>query len=259
MRQRKVKNEGARLAAMAHYTAGSPREMKGSWRELAELCMGAGERPAAVPVALAGGGRTGGGPGAPPEKAASGEEREAAREVPLFLELGCGRGHFLTALAQAHPGRFYIGAEGRSSIVLRALELADSLRLPNVIFIAEFISRVEDYFAEGELAGIYLNFSDPWPKARYAKHRLTHRSFLEGYKKAMVPGGLLEIKTDNDALFAFTLEELAAAGYELLECTGDLHGTELPARLVTSQYEERFLKLGEKINYCMARTPERRP
>ncbi|MCI5898549.1 MAG: tRNA (guanosine(46)-N7)-methyltransferase TrmB [Anaerovoracaceae bacterium] len=176
-----------------------------------------------------------------------------AQGRPIYLEMGCGRGHFLAALGELHPDACYIGAEGRSSIVLRALELTKEKGLENVRFIPEFIRDIETYFAPGELSGIYLNFSDPWPKARHYKRRLTYRGFLEGYRRVLKPGSLIEIKTDNDALFAFTKEEVDAVGFEILEESTDLHKTELSARLITTQYERRFQLLNKNINYLKLR------
>lgn len=211
MRQRKVKNEAEKLAALEQYMIKEGKEWKGRWQQAFS---------------------------------------SASDPRPLYLEMGCGRGHFLAALAADHPDRLYLGAEGRSSIVLRTLELIHNRQLQNILCIPDFIEDPEAYFAEGELEGIYLNFSDPWPKARHAKRRLTHRSFLEAYRHILKPGGFLEIKTDNDDLFAFTLEECGVLGLEILEKTDDLHKSDLPARLVTTQYEERFRLLNKKINYC---------
>lgn len=168
----------------------------------------------------------------------------------IYLELGCGRGHFLIAKAKQNPCDFYIGAEGRSSIVLRALEKIAEVGLSNVRCIPEYINNIEDHFDEGELSGIYLNFSDPWPKERHAKRRLTHRRYLSGYKKVIKKGGFIEIKTDNDDLFDFTLQEAGNCGLDVIELTRDLHKTDLPARLITTQYEERFRLLRKSINYC---------
>ncbi|NCB03497.1 MAG: tRNA (guanosine(46)-N7)-methyltransferase TrmB [Spirochaetia bacterium] len=212
MRQRKVKNESEKLAALEEYMVKDGRERKGQWRKSFTF------------------------------------QNEVKRE--LYLEIGCGRGHFLTTLANNYPKRCYIGVEGRSSIVLRTLELINNKGLSNVLCIAEFIEDPRDYFEKEELDGIYLNFSDPWPKVRHAKRRLTHRSFLEGYKYILKPGSFLEIKTDNADLFAFTLEELEAVGMDLVERSDDLHRSDLTSRSITTQYEERFLLLNKKIFYC---------
>ena len=108
---------------------------------------------------------------------------------------------------------------------------------------------MEELFDAGQVSGIYLNFSDPWPKARHAKRRLTHRDRLRDYAKVLRPGGFIEIKTDNDDLFDFTLQEIAAAGYEAAEQTRDLHGSGYDSRLTTTEYEDKFSGMGKNINY----------
>lgn len=220
MRQRKVKHEAERLAALSEYTIMDPMEQKGRWDEIAREYMSG----------------------------------QSGYNGEIHLELGCGRGKFLADLAKNHPDRFYLGAEGRSSVVLRAMELIHERRTPNVLFIPAFINDTEDFFEDNELSGIYLNFSDPWPKFRHAKRRLTHQSYLLGYQRALRPGSLIEVKTDNVGLFDFTLEESRSAGLEILELSHDLHKTDLPARLITTQYEHRFQLLGKPICYCKLRT-----
>lgn len=213
MRQRKVKNETERLAALEDFMIKGAMEWKGRWSEYLQQINQGFKRS-------------------------------------VYLELGCGRGHFLAAQAEQNPEDFYIGAEGRSSIVLRALELIQEKKLLNALCIPDFIENIEDYFSEDELSGIYLNFSDPWPKARHAKRRLTHRRYLEGYKRVLKRDGFIEIKTDNDDFFSFTLEECNACGLTIKEYTRDLHKTDFSARLITTQYEERFRLLRKSINYC---------
>lgn len=171
----------------------------------------------------------------------------------IYIELGCGKGKFILDLAEKNPQNNYIGIEGRGSVVLRALEKASDKKLRNLIFINEYIKNIEDYFEEDELSGIYLNFSDPWPKDRHAKRRLTHINYLEGYKKVLKSGQFIDFKTDNEGLFDYALEEFEKAGVEILECTKDLHGSELAAKNITTEYEEKFVKEGKKINYCKVR------
>jgi tRNA (guanine-N7-)-methyltransferase len=168
----------------------------------------------------------------------------------IYLEIGCGRGHFLAALGEANPSDFYLGVEGRGSVALRAMELIKENGLNNVLFIPEFILDVNEHFAQGELSGIYLNFSDPWPKARHAKRRLTHRNYLRGYSRALKPDGFIEVKTDSKELFEFTLKECGEIGLAIEEISNDLHKSHLSARLVTTQYENRFRLLGKPIYYC---------
>ena len=113
-----------------------------------------------------------------------------------------------------------------------------------------------DYFEPGELAGIYLNFSDPWPKARHAKRRLTYHKTLANYRSVLEAGGFIEFKTDNEGLFAFTLEEIEAAGYPVIEMTRDLHGDAASlgtyaaaSRTYMTEYEVKFSAQGKNINF----------
>ncbi len=168
----------------------------------------------------------------------------------IFAEFGCGRGQFILTLAKLNPDRNYIAFEGRGSIIIRALEKADREGLENIMFIKEYVSDVNDYFEENELSGMYLNFSDPWPKDRHSKRRLTHRRYLEGYKKVLKNGSHIEFKSDNDNFFSFALNEFKNCGMKLQESTMDLHGTQLEAAKVTTEYEDKFRAAGKKINYC---------
>lgn len=174
----------------------------------------------------------------------------------LFVEIGCGKGDFLIARALAHPEYDYIGIEGQETVLLRALEKAQQIEdgkgkilSDHLRFSCLFVRSMQDLFDDGSLAGIYLNFSDPWPKARHAKRRLTYRERLKEYVRALKPGGSIEFKTDNDPLFEFTLEEIAACGLAPAEMSRDLHSTDLPARLVMTEYEKKFRSAGKAINY----------
>lgn len=144
---------------------------------------------------------------------------------PIFLEIGCGKGNFITAHAEQEPDCNFIACEGQASVVLRALEKAEEKQMKNLRIFIDYVHDLEDYFEPGEIAGVYLNFSDPWPKARHAKRRLTYHERLQNYKKVLQPGGFIEFKTDNDGLFQFTLEEIEQCGYPLIEMTRDLHGS----------------------------------
>lgn len=168
----------------------------------------------------------------------------------IFAEFGCGRGQFILTLAEQHPDQNYIAFEGRGTIILRALEKAIKKDLNNIFFVNKYIIDVNDCFEQGELSGIYLNFSDPWPKKRHAKRRLTHNRYLKGYQKILKAGCYIEIKTDNDELFSFTCEEIKNNNMNILELTEDLHRTELEAKNVTTEYEDKFHKSGKNINYC---------
>ena len=172
---------------------------------------------------------------------------------PIYLELGCGKGKFISRMAQDNPDRNYIAIEGQSNVALRALEKAQEGRLANLRIFIDYVHDLQDYFAEGELDGIYLNFSDPWPKARHAKRRLTHRNRLENYREVLSDEGTVEFKTDNDGLFDFTMEELEEGGFEILQQTRDLHKSGFSAAEITTEYEERFKDAGKNINFVKFR------
>lgn len=173
---------------------------------------------------------------------------------PIYLEIGCGKGNFITKHAFAEPDCNFIACEGQMSVVLRALEKAEASGSGNLRVFIDFVNDLEDYFEIGELSGIYLNFSDPWPKARHAKRRLTYRGRLQNYKKVLKPDGFIEFKTDNEGLFAFTLEEIEACGYEMIEMSRDLHGEAQgvhgeKSRCFMTEYEEKFSGQGKNINF----------
>lgn len=173
---------------------------------------------------------------------------------PIYLEIGCGKGNFITKHAFAEPDCNFIACEGQMSVVLRALEKAEASGSGNLRVFIDFVNDLEDYFEVGELSGIYLNFSDPWPKARHAKRRLTYRGRLQNYKKVLKADGFIEFKTDNEGLFAFTLEEIEACGSEMIEMSRDLHGEAQgvhgeKSRCFMTEYEEKFSGQGKNINF----------
>ena len=173
---------------------------------------------------------------------------------PVHIEIGMGKGQFLLTLARRNPEINYIGIERYSSVLLRAVEKyekfsADTQKpLPNIRFICMDAREITEVFAPGEVGKIYLNFSDPWPKARHAKRRLTSREFLARYEKILVDRGEVEFKTDNRTLFDFSLEEIRDAGWTLLACTYDLHrDARLSQGNVMTEYEEKFSGMGKPI------------
>ena len=174
---------------------------------------------------------------------------------PVEVEIGCGKGMFLTEMAKLHPEVNYVGIEKFSSVLMRAVEKADLESLPNLRFIRFDAAGILDSFSPGEVTGIYLNFSDPWPKARHAKKRLTHREFLAKYKTILAPGGLLIQKTDNEGLFDFSLEELAAEGWEILAETRDLHHSPMKEGNVMTEFERKFTTLGKPVFKLVAKRP----
>ena len=168
---------------------------------------------------------------------------------PLYLEVGMGKGRFITELAGRNPENNYVGIEKYSSVLLRALEKRELLpELTNLRYLRMDAEDLPEVFGEGEVSGIYLNFSDPWPKARHAKRRLTSREFLARYEQILADDGVVEFKTDNKGLFEFSLEEVEAAGWKLLAHTFDLHNqAEMMEGNVMTEYEEKFSSMGNPI------------
>ena len=170
-------------------------------------------------------------------------------QQPLHIEIGMGKGRFMMDLAAAHPDINYLGIERYSSVLLRALQKMEENPLPNLFFICMDAADVAEVFDHGEVDRIYLNFSDPWPKERHAKRRLTSRQFLERYDAVLAEDGTVEFKTDNRDLFDFSVEEVKEAGWKLLACTYDLHhDEELSRGNVMTEYEEKFSSMGNPIH-----------
>ncbi len=175
---------------------------------------------------------------------------------PIRIEIGMGKGRFIMNMAKAHPEINFIGIERYSSVLLRAVEKFDTdefNELTNVRFICMDAREIGDVFAPGEVERIYLNFSDPWPKARHARRRLTSTEFLARYEQVLKEGGLLEFKTDNTGLFDFSLEQISEAGWTLQAHTYDLHHNEEMNRgNIMTEYEEKFSAKGNPINKLIA-------
>ena len=170
---------------------------------------------------------------------------------PIHIEVGMGKGRFIMDLARLHPDRNFVGIEMYDSVLLRAMQKREQLEedLPNLYFIRMDARNLPDVFEKGEVDKIYLNFSDPWPKERHAKRRLTSRQFLERYDKILAPEGTVEFKTDNRPLFEFSLEEVKEAGWVLDASTFDLHhDAKLMEGNVMTEYEEKFSRAGNPIH-----------
>lgn len=176
---------------------------------------------------------------------------------PVHIEVGMGKGQFLTQLARLHPEINYVGIERYTSVLLRAVEKLERQeeKPENLLFICMDARELPEVFAESEVAKLYLNFSDPWPKDRHAKRRLTSHEFLARYEKILKKDGTLEFKTDNKDLFDFSLEEMKnAEGWELTAFTYDLHhDVVLSEGNVMTEYEEKFSSIGNPICKMEAR------
>lgn len=188
-----------------------------------------------------------------PENCRNNWENVFPEKNPLHIEVGMGKGRFLMDMARLHPDVNYIGIEMYDSVLLRAVQKREEMHeegdnLPNLLFMRMDARELPLVFGEGEVQKIYLNFSDPWPKARHAKRRLTSREFLARYEQILEKEGTVEFKTDNRELFEFSLEEVKEQGWELIASTFDLHNQkEMMQGNVMTEYEEKFSSMGNPI------------
>lgn len=173
---------------------------------------------------------------------------------PLHIEIGMGKGQFLIALAKRNPHINYVGIERYSSVLLRAVEklqneVCQEEVLANLRFMCIDAAEITQYFAFQEVDRIYLNFSDPWPKARHAARRLTSSRFLERYDQILIKGGQIEFKTDNRGLFDFSVEEINTSEiWQITACTYDLHHTpDMNEGNIMTEYEEKFSSMDHPI------------
>lgn len=166
---------------------------------------------------------------------------------PIKIEVGMGKGRFIMELAARNPQINYIGIERYSSVLLRALQKRAELELPNIYFMCVDAIELGKCFAPGEISGIYLNFSDPWPKDRHAKRRLTSPDFMKVYDQILAKDGSVEFKTDNQGLFAYSLEAIPEAGWNIEAFTHDLHHSDMAEGNVMTEYEMKFSAMGNPI------------
>ena len=169
---------------------------------------------------------------------------------PIYIEIGMGKGKFIIENAINNPNINYIGIEKFDSVIVRAIEKVEELDIPNLKFIRMDATRIDEVFNK-EIDKIYLNFSDPWPKDRHSKRRLTSSIFLEKYDKVFRNDNIIEMKTDNIDLFNYSVDSLKEYGYNIEYITNDLHKENVDN--VMTEYEERFSKLNIKINKLIAR------
>ena len=167
---------------------------------------------------------------------------------PIHIEVGMGKGKFIMELAERNPEINYVGIEKFSSVLVRALQKMEEKQLTNLVFIRMDAEEIEEVFEKEEVAQIYLNFSDPWPKDRHAKRRLTSTRFLTRYENILKKDGNVIFKTDNRDLFDFSLEQAKEAEWVIENYTYDLHNSEYNEGNVMTEYEEKFSKEGKPIN-----------
>lgn len=166
---------------------------------------------------------------------------------PIRIEVGMGKGRFIMELASQNPDINYIGIERYSTVLLKGIQKRELLELPNIYFMCVDAKELEEFFEPEEVERIYLNFSDPWPKDRHAKRRLTSPQFMAVYDKILTKDGSVEFKTDNRALFEYSLESIPEAAWKIVESTFDLHHDPMAEGNIMTEYEEKFSSEGKPI------------
>lgn len=174
---------------------------------------------------------------------------------PIHIEVGMGKGRFIMEMAAQHPDINFLGIERYPTVLLKAVQKREQLELDNLYLLCIDAKELPEIFAPGEVDRIYLNFSDPWPKERHAKRRLTSPQFLALYDQVLAPEGTIEFKTDNRGLFDYSLESIPESGWKLNLCTFDLHNSEYAEGNVMTEYEMKFSAKGQpicKLSACRA-------
>lgn len=177
-------------------------------------------------------------------------------DQPIHLEIGTGKGQFIAGMAKQHPDINFIGIERVKSVIVGAIKKVKNEDVRNVRLLNVNAKNLSDLFADHEVDRIYLNFSDPWPKKRHTKRRLTYHTFLEQYQKILKPNGDIVLKTDNRHFFEYSLVSFSQFGMMLDEVTLDLHELNDPKNVMT-EYEEKFSEKGNPIYRCQAHFPEK--
>ncbi|NWQ43058.1 tRNA (guanosine(46)-N7)-methyltransferase TrmB [Bacillus sp. EB106-08-02-XG196] len=170
-------------------------------------------------------------------------------EQPLHIEVGTGKGRFITEMAKAHPDINYMGIEIYDSVIVAALDRLIEADLPNLRLLNVNASDLNKYFEKNDVDRVYLNFSDPWPKTRHDKRRLTYKDFLKLYENILVDKGEIHFKTDNQGLFEYSLKSFSEYGLLLTFLSLDLHKSEFEGNIMT-EYEEKFSEMGNRIYRC---------
>lgn len=184
------------------------------------------------------------------------ESKKGSWQHPLHVEIGMGKGRFIREMAKLNPDIYYIGIERYESVIQKAIERKErdeeaGIVSNNINFICMDAEKLANVFAPGEIDKIYLNFSDPWPKARHEHRRLTSPRFMKIYDGVLAKDGTVEFKTDNETLFDYSLESIPASGWQLTYVTRDLHSEDIPN--VMTEYEEKFSSKGNPIYKLIAK------
>lgn len=179
-----------------------------------------------------------------------------ARELPLVVELACGRGEFTVGLAGVYPENNFIGVDIKGSRIWKGATIAKEAGLPNVAFLRTPIELLADSFEEGEINEIWITFPDPRPKDRDEKRRLTSPKFLEMFKKLLTENGIIHLKTDNTGLYEYTRAVIfSRKDVEVLKATGDFYASSWKDdhHGIMTRYEKMFMEKGESIKYLQFR------
>ena len=170
---------------------------------------------------------------------------------PIYLEIGMGKGKFITEHALKNPNINFIGCELVNSVIYKAARKISEKEIPNLYLINYDAFKLDEVFEKDEIEKIFLNFSDPWPKTRHEKRRLTSGDFLNVYKKFLVKDGLIEFKTDNRKLFEYSVMKFNELRYDILELSLDLHSDK--EDIINTEYEDKFVALGQVIYFVKVR------
>lgn len=171
------------------------------------------------------------------------------KSLPLHVELGSGKGRFITGMGNQHQDVNFVGIEAKEEVLYAAAQKVRQQELTNVQLLVFDINNILTIFAPGEIERLYINFCDPWPKNRHAKRRLTHIEFLKKYRLLLKPEGQLWFKTDNRALFEFSLEQFDEFGLKVANVTYDLLHSGFENNIMT-EYETKFSAMGQPIYRC---------
>ncbi|HEY2421774.1 MAG TPA: tRNA (guanosine(46)-N7)-methyltransferase TrmB [Neobacillus sp.] len=172
-----------------------------------------------------------------------------ATDQPIHIEVGTGKGRFITEMAKANPNVNYIGIELYDSVIVAALDRLIEANLPNLKLLNVNAADLAKYFTKNDVEQVYLNFSDPWPKNRHEKKRLTYKDYLKLYEDIMVDGGEIHFKTDNQGLFEYSLMSFSQYGLLLKYVSLDFHKSDYEGNIMT-EYEEKFSGKGNRIYRC---------
>ena len=172
---------------------------------------------------------------------------------PIHLEIGMGKGDFIIEHAKTNPNVNYIGLEKFPSVLIQAADKLNDTHLDNLYLLLVDAATLDEIFESHEIDKIYLNFSDPWPKARHAKRRLTSSSFLKNYEQILKTDGLIEFKTDNRPLFEYSIVSMNNYGMEFLDLSFDLHNRNVDEYIIKTEYEKKFMAKGNPIYFIQTK------